>query len=102
MLYGSNDYGATWTPKQHLPFWMDECAIAPLPRSRIAMTCRTNNLTKGRVHFTLEKGGRTYSRSDAALLDPACQGSVVYLDNTLFVSHVNRNDGSRYTLSVSR
>lgn len=89
-LYWSEDFGKTWRTGDHVNN-MDECSLALLPNSRLAMNCRIPGGRK-RAQITWSEAGKVISgpHYPAVLSDPGCQGSLLASpDGKLYLSHAN-------------
>jgi len=102
-LYYSRDYGQSWTPslpKYPVTGTSNECSIAFLKNptdGRIIMNCRVNSV-KNRAQYIWEPDGAGgYKPSGpsypAGMIDPGCQGSIINLNGTLYVSNAGSTTG---------
>ena len=103
-LYGSSDQGMTWHSSRQLE-GLDECSIAWLvsPRDgRIIASCRLERSQRRRAQVVWSAGGQpeaiTYPEG---LIDPGCQGSILNVRGTLYLSHLSSTD-DRSHMTVRR
>lgn len=89
MLYWSNDSGSTWAPSR-VAEGLNECSIARLPNSSLAMSCRISDV-RARRTLTWSAGGELLLSPVIAqgVVDPHCQGSIMLVGGHLYMSNVN-------------
>lgn len=93
-MYWSKDLGRTWIPSQQISSISSETSIAWLHNSsdeRIIMSIRTGN-HRSQVIFDRD-GIPGNVTQPAGLIDPNCQGSLINVDGTLYLSNANTTSG---------
>ena len=85
----SDDYGETWHAGEPTPVGsVGECSLAELNDGTLMLNMRTGEGFY-RKYSLSEDGGITWSEPvvDVQQLDPSCQGSILAIGNTLFLSN---------------
>jgi len=102
----SDDKGETWklggsTPQHQV----NECAIAELPNGDLMLNMRNYDRSSKNRKISISKdGGISWSdlKSDAALIEPICQGSLIIDGNNLFCSNpASKKSRKKMTIKMS-
>lgn len=105
-IYYSKDFGETWQVGDIVEgHELDECSIAFLTNGSLAMNCRISEGAERqhRAQLTFTAEGRLINGPfyPEGLTDPGCQGSMISVGSTLYLSNAN-SDLSRENLTVKR
>ena len=102
----SDDHGQTWHHSQNITRdASDECAAAELPDGSLYMDMRSRQGKRCRARARSQDGGQTWTPAEYVpeLPEPSCQGSILRIDNTLYLIHPsNPDDRTHLALYHSR
>ncbi|MDD3979740.1 MAG: sialidase family protein [Proteiniphilum sp.] len=99
----SDDYGITWKAGAPTPSGdVGECSVAELPDGRLLLNMRTSDGFYRKQSFS-DDGGESWSDPVvmAMQLDAKCQGSLLAIDDALYLSHASAATRSNMTIRRS-
>ena len=89
-LYWSDDYGSTWKSSP-IVYDLGECSMdfeTSAAVGTILMNCRNSQMRRAQLTWSSDGVPSNVSYPDG-LIDPGCQGSIVNLNETLYLSNLN-------------
>mmetsp|Transcript_14680 Transcript_14680/g.45403 ORF Transcript_14680/g.45403 Transcript_14680/m.45403 type:complete len:355 (-) Transcript_14680:21-1085(-) len=89
-LYWSDDYGSTWKSSP-VVYDLGECSMdfeTSAAVGTILMNCRNSQMRRAQLTWSSDGVPSNVSYPDG-LIDPGCQGSIVNLNETLYLSNLN-------------